>query len=639
MLTRKGEGVPLQGFVSSHEGQSFSLSSFLDTRYAIGHHDFCQGAGGIKGYIFTESPYGNLAADANADLGACLRKTVASSLVCTCCHQNEYAGDRGTLESASSSCCLGLEFVAPPVSIPSVMPGKLDPLRPSLRDRGRFPAAHKASRDFIDQDEPKDYQAILDEFESQKKHTVSIHNALLGEGAPEFIASLQNQIANWHRQVEVLRDGCTANSPPIYFDRPGVMNKLLANALIIPCLDLQPAATSDVTKFAFNNYPRNNILDLVGIHKVQLYCDGSHFEESSDMGWAVLVLADTHESRYLCGAFGGGVELSRYHPHYVGTTEATSETAEAVALIWALSWLLSVFRMLDWAAQPAADVQYDSLVVGGIAFADFQTMRERTLFALVNGLAYAARLALCVADFHVHSHSNHALNELVDHLAKIAARDRHAAHHVSQLLTALNPTPLREWAQDSPHSAYWAFFYVAPEPMLATFPPVDLAKGCFTSGFGERVVGLPAEVLAEAIDQFEVAEAPCRVRATPCKFALIQHNTCTLKQQKKVRHLLRQYIDMDALAIFQQESRVKEAGTKVTKKAIIVQSSADEHGNFGCRVMFLRHVPFLLAGPELDPVVITPKMLTVMVSEPRLLIVLCQTRGFKCAFISAHAPH
>ena len=372
---------------------------------------------------------------------------------------------------------------------------------------------------------------------------------------------------------------------------------------------------------------------------VHLYTDGSASQNgphgSLPAAWAfnVWALVGTKQA-YLGHALG--VTAQKHSPFFLGEVCDDALTGEQLALAWALSWAIEA----SCAFQTANFVfHFDNVAAGHGGFGSFklpkdaQTARPTALSHSLAVLRQCAQAVCTVIGRHVPSHAGFAGNELADILAKFASKHPDSAEitsrpHWPSLVVGHR---LSDWAwlalrdqDDLP--ALGAFesearrLFVAAATRPITFFATEQRQ---TGGQGPTGDALGIQLRACTLNVLSLREGD----DLPQGLAVVGKRAL-LKQQ-----LLGKQLHVVAL----QETRTPGDCIQPDGDFIMLHSSCDSQGCFGCAIWLSKTLPFIAAGQRVH--YLSKEECTVVHAEPRLLIVQVDLPGFPVTYVSAHAPY
>ena len=326
-----------------------------------------------------------------------------------------------------------------------------------------------------------------------------------------------------------------------------------------------------------------------------LFVDGSYRDHSS--AWAVVVL----------GRHGGQWSWLGFRAGRV--PQACSGTSVFEAELWAqLVALGTVAR----AALPAV-IFYDSQSAALVAHGATACASSSPLQATVASLACYVRCSnLAIVFRYVPSHQGNPGNELADGLAKASLVWPESADTFSCSLVADVLANNYKWL--------WLRRAVALEPQ---WPQLD-ADGC----------SHPCNHVRPAAPQIcpqpcygASQEPPATATAVPLQALFMTYNTLSCKANLQ-RHCLHQFMRTKGAAVLALQETRHDAPPLAVVGGTIRIASAPLEGQFGCQ-LWLRAV---------GPLTFDRHKLSIVCSEPRLLIVLTHTAICRIAFVVAHAP-
>ena len=316
-----------------------------------------------------------------------------------------------------------------------------------------------------------------------------------------------------------------------------------------------------------------------------------------------------------------------------GEKEESTGVAEQLALAWALVWALD--RGLAWTN--SFIFAFDNTSAGGGAFGTSLPPGTDTALQLT---PLSLRLCLAaqatVAHRHVRAHTGILGNEIVDVLAKEAARQ---AESVFERCLPRWPARL---ARHALHP--WAWMCLD------------------NTGDLPALFALPSEA-SRLQSQMPTLASPPGNGASPLRLTgslevrlcLITYNILTLlcpgtyrsvsdsspaagMRMYGKRDLLKQQLDESgAHFVALQETRVAGSQELPDADYFMLHSSCTASGQFGMAVWLHKRRAFHWVNGR--PAGLDRQHLTVLVAEPRLLIVQVACPAFKCILVAAHAPH
>ena len=357
----------------------------------------------------------------------------------------------------------------------------------------------------------------------------------------------------------------------------------------VPCaVPLVPAAASFLAAI-----PRNG--PTAPCDALMLFVDGSHRDSRS--AWAVAVLG-RHCGQWLWLGFRAG-----------RVPQACSGASAFEAELWAQLVALGIAAR---AALPAV-ILYDSQSAALVAHGATTNASSDPLQATVASLACYVRCNNQAIGFrYIPSHQGNPGNELADGLAKFHLAWPESADVFSCSLVADVLANNYKWL--------WLCRATATMPQ---WPRLD-ADGC----------SQPCRHVQPAAPQScprpcygAPQEQPATAAAVPLQALFLTYNTLSCKANLQ-RHCLQQFMQTKGAAVLALQETRHDAPPLTIVGGTIRVASAPLEGQFGCQ-LWLRAV---------GPLTFDRHRLSIVCSEPRLLIVLAHTTLCRIAFIVAHAP-
>ena len=372
---------------------------------------------------------------------------------------------------------------------------------------------------------------------------------------------------------------------------------------------------------------------------IHIYVDGSSFgsnrpdQAGQAAGWAFIVLTecqsnDNDKFQFLC-ASGGPLSpaCSNSYEHVdVGELLYDSTSAEAVAMIWTLSWISQMsFRV-------PAHIHYDNQTIGqftaGVA-SWTASWEYAKLHARLGSLRQCLQAKGQILEFeHQKSHCNHPWSDLVDATAKAAAKNvvfpLDQPSHVSQVLR--HPAFCFAWISllSSEHV-----------PTSAGLHGTFKAEGPF--GHQELDIhwqhdpGHNTDEIATLTLRFVTANV-LTLHTGPKNRQL-----CGLLERGRIANLQAQFAQQKCSLIGLQECRTHDQRVRHSSSHFVFQSGASSDGARGCELWVDRHLPYAVSANQ--RYFFQEKHFTVALFSDRLLLVVIKAPHLKLRLLIAHAPH
>ena len=372
---------------------------------------------------------------------------------------------------------------------------------------------------------------------------------------------------------------------------------------------------------------------------VHIYTDGSTCSAgsgtSASAAWAfnVWALEGTRQA-YLGHSFGATVQEGS--PFHLGESEKNALTSEQLALAWALCWTIEA----SCAFRHASFVfHFDNQTAGFGGFgsyklpSDDKTFQPTRLSHSVAVLRHCAQVVCTVIGRHVPSHSGFAGNELADVLAKFASRHRESDEIIVRPFwpSLIAKHELSEWA-------WLALCQQQDLPALSAFETE--AHRLF-----QETAARPFTFFASGPGQTEDRDpSQCCIGVQLCLCTL---NVLSLREYDDLpqglavvgkRALLKQqFLHKQLHVVALQETRTQGDCMQPDADFVMLHSSCDSQGCFGCALWLNKTLPVVVAQQQVH--YFTKDVCTALAAEPRLLVVQVDLPGFSVTFVSAHAPY
>ena len=372
---------------------------------------------------------------------------------------------------------------------------------------------------------------------------------------------------------------------------------------------------------------------------IHVYTDGSAFQSrcgaEATASWAFNVWALTPTKQaYMGHAFG--VTTCEQSPFHLGEVDNEAMTGEQLALAWALSWAIEASCAFPLAVFV---FHFDSLTAGHGGFgvfklpADGRTSRPSGLSRSVAVLRQCAQAVCNIVGRHVPSHAGHAGNELADVLAKYAAKHPVPDDHVSR--------PLWPSLVVKHSLAEWAWLTLSHQQDLPVLGAFESEAGRMFAEAASRPFTFYA---AENEQEIGPVQTSVDIGVHLCLCTL---NVLSLRESDQVpqglavvgkRALLKQQLLASRLHVLAlQETRMQGDCVQPDADFVMLHSSCDHQGCYGCALWLSKTVP-VIHSPQRS-YYFTKDICTVVLAEPRLLIVQVDLPGLPLTLVSAHAPY
>ena len=356
------------------------------------------------------------------------------------------------------------------------------------------------------------------------------------------------------------------------------------------------------------------------IYDLWVYYDGSYYKEDTPRaGGAVVAFVATDTDWKFAGA------VSTALPKANSSYQAELWTA-IIALKFSFDLLKTAHYVQGWF--PCLHLCFDAQTIGKQADGSWavkalprEAARARSLYQWLEAVTEQP-----ISSWHIPGHEGEPGNEIVDHLAKLAAEGK-GLHSLQDWLDFLFQ---RDWDVAFP----WLWKVV---PL-----PVNIAQSCSTQD-------LRAE---PPLQQVTNQELPCneegklRARFGTC-------NVLTLKPQgprqqetgveapSRLAYLLRQAKEARLTIFAMQETRVRRAHHGHTEDFFLFRSTSTDRGHYGMLLAFAKThaLGCIKTDNRQQTVFFEESDFAVITARPRLLIVRIHNKLVRAIAINAHAPH
>ena len=352
------------------------------------------------------------------------------------------------------------------------------------------------------------------------------------------------------------------------------------------------------------------------VEQLRIYVDGSHFGENQT-AWAAAGVGRVGARWFWVGFISGRVH-TREHVACLGDGECNARTAE----LHAMSYALGAACALDCID---VEIVYDATSAAQIAQGLASSARHRQLARLTTSLSMVAEgKGVQLAYRHVRSHQGDAMNELADSIAKATACGKVQRFSFEGVLAAAE----RQGEVD------WWWLTVARHGML---PPLadDGAMNLGVEKFRPEWSGqtsiprVPIETLVSVGVDSDGGWADWDLR-------LITYNVNSLKHESTKQFLDRKFSRVGAQLVGLQESRCHVADRMRTLHYECFCSPCVD-GSLGCQLWVKRNVAVATLHTGVQTC-FDVNGAVVLVSRPRLLVVVIEGGGQKFACVVGHAP-
>ncbi|CAE7501064.1 unnamed protein product [Symbiodinium natans] len=358
------------------------------------------------------------------------------------------------------------------------------------------------------------------------------------------------------------------------------------------------------------------------IHELALYTDGSYDPRTGIAAWAVCALA--RQAHGWCFVGFAANALPDEHKTEVGQ-QGLSHQAELYALAAALVLVGSV-------ADIPASIGYDAKAAATIAQAIAWPKQSDRLSEALALLAHLATSRAPRLDWHhVSSHTGNPFNEFVDVAAKRAVQGK-CRHPILQdhIVNVVLSTEFQWcWLHDN-----------AIVPSHAV-PPVDEA------GTMRPIQGKPSSHPSLCtwpnLDRRRHVKPNlrCKTQKMPpvmtWQLRMATYNTLSLQSLAQRHTIATLFAQRDVHLIGLQECRYTPAEPRSRQGEYHVYAGPNDAGQFGCQLWVKADCPFAQSHTG-EAVQFCPSQASILVAEPRLLVVLLDLGSMAMACVVGHGP-
>ena len=404
-----------------------------------------------------------------------------------------------------------------------------------------------------------------------------------------------------------------------------------------------PDLSSEYRSWLFQVLPWNH----EPVVRVHVFIDGSSFvnrqaPETSVAAWAFIVIVECMDSdnnvsyRFLCATSQELTSSAGFCRTQTGSDSgkldvgellADALSAEAVGMIWALSW----FTQSPFACLTV--FHYDNCTIGPFAagmqqwHATWEYQRlKRNLTALRHFHHAQNRQAMFN---HVKAHVGFPWSEAVDSLAKATAKKAVLGIcDVPQVPKALrHPAALFAWLHFSDH---------------AIVPDIKALSHVFNAE-GPTKQMIPADdtwihgLTKDCIESVRLTLGFASANVLTLSGGTLKQQEEGLLQMGRISTLQRQFTDSQCQVIGLQECRTKRALSRHSSSHLVYQSGTDSQGTKGCELWLDRAKPYASTGSR--KFFFAPNHVQVTSADPRHLFVTIKAPHLCLRVLVLHAPH
>ena len=357
---------------------------------------------------------------------------------------------------------------------------------------------------------------------------------------------------------------------------------------------------------------------------LHFYVDGSKID--AHVGAGVACFAEYNHGVALLGCMSKSV---------VGATQAF--LGEHAAMMWALIWAI---HLSDWFYSAFLSFEYDltfnfdAMNTGFQTAGLWRTLEHKPWKTALRSLAHVLQQRHTFGRMHwnhVKAHCQQPCNELVDQLAKFAAKFPEQVANCDAILSWIHDARrqellpwlwylerLRQQPHDVPHlHGTWMTSLRTAPPLMPPHSTADVSEVSNTNN------SVPSHFAA-----FDFTIATVNILTLASED---QHGRITPTKQ----HLLMQQFAHESYAVIGlQETRHKRIIDPHNDLYHIVGHPCDAQGHDGVQLWFAKQVPLWKQGP-----LMMMKHLSILESAPHFLIVMLRIDHWKGIFITGRAPH
>ena len=351
--------------------------------------------------------------------------------------------------------------------------------------------------------------------------------------------------------------------------------------------------------------------------EAHVFTDGS--QHATSAGWGVVCAVWTPGLGWCWqGCLGASSSSRLFVEEHHDSCEAEA-SAMMAAFVWALQLPVGVPLYVGYDCEGAARAADGAWPVPVTASGQLRRThaQSRVLFLLHE--AMGREIHLC----HLHSHTGEVWNDLADATANFAAAG----------LLARPVVP-----------AGWVEFLTSPEFRWIWMLPAgvhtrglpDVADLIVGEAKTDVEVGVPALPRRAASSAAEHVVSVCCATFNACTLTPADDRQLGLYQASVQRLLQAQCCTQGIVVLGIQETRLPSSCQYATEDFLVFNAAA-ESGHFGCSLWLSRRSICKVANADLPGLEL--RHCTVLVAEPRLLIVRVRATAISWLCVVAHAPH
>ena len=359
---------------------------------------------------------------------------------------------------------------------------------------------------------------------------------------------------------------------------------------------------------------------LTKVHDAYIYIDGGFNTKEGllhECTWSLAcVVEDFSGNQKLIASQGGVITCDPTSTIFIGQVEPIdSYLAEVYAQCMARLFLVQHYHTLFGDQRIPVTIVYDNVSANYATYRISKHPKQLSLSLFAHTLH-----TICLNDgidlfsHHVHSHCDHPWNELADAIC---------CHYMIKPPNILS----YGFAPVTLHHAR----------MLALFSSVqyeNIEEAMIIDSLPLYRYSVKDEVVAHNIDHHNFVDSSKYYEEA--SHNIVQYNIRTLLSHKLRKTIEILFHKSYALIMCLQEARPKSDSLRDLPEHIVAASAAD-NGSYGCEIWISKKRPFFTSNGH--KTFIQHHNVTIIVAEPRLLIISVRIKHIKILIISAHAPH
>ena len=388
-------------------------------------------------------------------------------------------------------------------------------------------------------------------------------------------------------------------------------------------LDLIPAWPDEIDLQQVTIEHLNNLGQILQTkpNAIHLYVDGSKSGTHVGAGIACFLEYDTHSA--LAGCMSKSVQPAQHA--FIG---------EHAAMTWALLWAI---QLSDWIYNTfmTNDIDFsfnfDAMNTGYQTAGTWRTVEHRDWKNVLRSLAHILEYRhtqLRLHWNHVKAHTQHPRNELVDQLAKYAARNPGSVGNCDGWMPWITEGRFQT-------TLPWVWYYEHLQHQPHDAPALE---GTLMTAYCTPAVTARPETCPEVVNQehketsidisfdFVIATANVLTLATEDAYGKITPTRQEL--------LMEQFAEAGCHVIGLQETRHKRIINPNNHHFHIIGHPCDARGQDGIQMWLTKTKPLYLNGP-----CILMKNVPIVHATPSILIVKVDMNHWRCLFVTGRAPH